>query len=43
MLNNVGREAKTGIGMTARSKERFSHAPAAFKMKGRRPTVQEKA
>jgi hypothetical protein len=34
MLNNAGREEKTGIGMTARSKQRFSHAPAAFIVKG---------
>ena len=34
MLNDTGREAKTGIGMTARSKERFSHAPADFIVKG---------
>ena len=34
MLKNAGSEAKTGIGMTVGSKERFSHAPAAFIMKG---------
>jgi len=34
MLNSAGREEMTGIGMTARSKERFSHAPTAFTVKG---------
>jgi hypothetical protein len=34
MLNNEGSEEKTGIGMTVGSKERSSHAQAAFIMKG---------
>jgi hypothetical protein len=39
MLSNAGREAKPGIGMTERSKDRSPHAPVAFMNKeGNQPS-----